>query len=169
MTTSEATMPPVTKDHYQTLGIKRGAAEKEIKSAFRNLARKNHPDTNQGDPAAEERFKDINEAYEVLSDAADRRLYDRYGDDWRAYRDAGFDGTEPQQPPRSNSRTGTYSTGGSAHFSQQFTDDDFGSLFGSMFNRGEGASATFQRRASKGQDIEQRVEVTFDEAFHGTQ
>ena len=79
-------MPPTTKDHYQTLGIKRTASAKEIKSAFRSLARKYHPDTNAGDVAAEDHFKEINEAYEVLSDPAERKLYDRYGDDWRAYR-----------------------------------------------------------------------------------
>ncbi len=164
-------MPPATKDHYQTLGIKRTASEKEIKSAFRSLARKYHPDTNQGDPTAEDRFKEINEAYEVLSDTSDRRIYDRYGDDWRAYRDAGFDGTEPEQPTRS-ARTGTYSSGGnsSTRFSQTYTDDDFGSLFGSFFGGSSGGTGTtFQRRPSKGQDIEQAVDVTFDEAFKGTE
>src|SRR3954447_11150418 len=97
-------MPPLTKDHYQTLGVKRNATAKELKSAFRSLARKHHPDANASDPAAEERFKEINEAYEVLSDETDRRLYDRYGDDWRSYRDAGYNGPEPQsssRPPQS--------------------------------------------------------------------
>ena len=84
------------KDHYQTLGVSRTATEKELKAAFRKLARKYHPDTNKDNPEAEEQFKQINEAYEVLSDEQDRKLYDRYGDEWRAYRDAGFTGDEPR-------------------------------------------------------------------------
>ncbi len=70
-------------DYYSTLGVDRGADQKEIRRAFRRLARKYHPDLNAGDPQAETRFKEINEAYEVLSDAEDRKKYDTYGDQWR--------------------------------------------------------------------------------------
>ena len=70
-------------DYYDTLGVARGASEKDIRSAFRKLARKHHPDVNDNDPASEEKFKEINEAYTVLSDADSRRKYDRYGDDWK--------------------------------------------------------------------------------------
>ena len=70
-------------DYYDTLGVPRGASEKEIRSAFRRLARKHHPDVNDNNPASEEKFKEINEAYTVLSDADSRRKYDRYGDDWK--------------------------------------------------------------------------------------
>ncbi len=70
-------------DYYATLGVARGATEKDIRSAFRKLARKHHPDVNDSDPASEEKFKEINEAYTVLSDAESRRKYDRYGDDWK--------------------------------------------------------------------------------------
>ena len=70
-------------DYYDTLGVKRGATEKDIRSAFRKLARKHHPDVNDNNPASEEKFKEINEAYTVLSDADSRRKYDRYGDDWK--------------------------------------------------------------------------------------
>ena len=69
-------------DYYKTLGVPRGASEKDIRGAFRKLARKHHPDVNDNDPASEEKFKEINEAYTVLSDADSRRKYDRYGDDW---------------------------------------------------------------------------------------
>ena len=69
--------------HYSTLGVKRGASEREIKEAYRRLARKLHPDVNPGDRRAEQRFKQVNQAYEVLRDAARRKDYDEFGDDWR--------------------------------------------------------------------------------------
>ncbi|GIT42846.1 MAG: molecular chaperone DnaJ [Chloroflexota bacterium] len=70
-------------NYYDTLGLSRSASEKDIRSAFRRLARKHHPDVNDNDPASEEKFKQINEAYTVLSDSDSRRKYDRYGDDWK--------------------------------------------------------------------------------------
>ncbi len=82
-------------DYYDTLGVARGASEKDIRSAFRKLARKHHPDVNDNDPASEEKFKEINEAYTVLSDADSRRKYDRYGDDWKRsgdFEQSGFGG-----------------------------------------------------------------------------
>jgi curved DNA-binding protein len=82
-------------DYYNTLGVARGASEKDIRSAFRKLARKHHPDVNDSDPASEEKFKEINEAYTVLSDADSRRKYDRYGDDWKRsgdFEQSGFGG-----------------------------------------------------------------------------
>src|SRR3989304_6773176 len=72
----------MARDYYETLGLKRNASQKEIKQAFRRLARKHHPDVNPGDKAAEERFKEINRAHEVLSDADKRGKYDRYGEQW---------------------------------------------------------------------------------------
>src|SRR5207247_8712704 len=70
------------KDYYSTLGVAKTASEKEIKSAYRKLARKHHPDVNPGDKGAEQRFKDINRAYEVLSDSKKRAKSDRYGENW---------------------------------------------------------------------------------------
>ena len=78
-------MPTAFKDYYTTLGVPRTATDKEIRSAFRKLARKHHPDVNQGDGAAEERFKEINEANEVLSDPEKRRKYDELGPRWQEY------------------------------------------------------------------------------------
>src|SRR5207253_5435310 len=80
------------KDYYSTLGVPKTASEKEIKQAFRKLARKHHPDVNPGDKAAESRFKEINEAYEVLGDPAKRKKYDELGANWRAYEQAGAGG-----------------------------------------------------------------------------
>src|ERR1700704_1909839 len=72
------------KDYYEVLGIKRGASDDEIKKAYRKLVRKFHPDLNPGDETAEEQFKQLQEAYDVLSEAENRRLYDQYGENWRA-------------------------------------------------------------------------------------
>src|SRR5215212_585571 len=77
------------KDYYSTLGVAKTATQKEIKQTFRKLARKHHPDVNPGDKAAETRFKEINEAYEVLGDADKRKKYDELGANWRAYEQAG--------------------------------------------------------------------------------
>ncbi len=173
-------MPKVDfKDYYDTLGISRGASESEIKAAFRKQARKHHPDVNPGDANAEERFKDVNEAYEVLSDADKRKLYDRYGEEWQRYKEAGYTGDEPQNAGRRTTSEdfGTWFTGNSGGFSNA----DFGSsggdhsdffetLFGN-FGGGRRGTETFTRstpRPRRGQDIDAEVEVTFDEAFRGT-
>src|SRR5574339_594635 len=80
------------KDYYSTLGVAKTATEKEIKQAFRKLARKHHPDVNPGDKSAEAKFKELNEAYEVLGDPGKRRKYDELGANWRMYEQAGAGG-----------------------------------------------------------------------------
>lgn len=172
-------MPKVDfKDYYQTLGIERTANESEIKAAFRKQARKHHPDVNPGDTGAEERFKDVNEAYEVLSDADKRKLYDRYGEEWQRYKEAGYTGDEPQNAGRRSTSDdfGTWFTGNSGGF----TTNDFGAggdhsdffetLFGNFGGgrRSSGASTRATPRPRRGQDIDAEVEVSFDEAFKGT-
>src|SRR5689334_21121525 len=80
------------KDYYSTLGVTKTSSEKEIKQAYRKLARKLHPDVNPGDKAAESKFKEINEAYEVLGDPEKRKKYDELGANWRMYEQAGAQG-----------------------------------------------------------------------------
>src|SRR5919202_6195971 len=83
-----------TRDYYEVLGLSSGATEEQVKAAYRKLARKFHPDLNPGDKAAEERFKELQEAYDVLSDPEKRKLYDQYGENWRVVQQGGG-----QSPP----------------------------------------------------------------------
>lgn len=147
------------KDYYKTLGVKKDASEKEIKQAFRKLAKKHHPDANPDDPNAESRFKEINEAYEVLSDTDKRAQYDRFGSVG-----PGFAGG-PQGGYYANVDVGESGFG-----------DIFESLFGSFGRggrqRGETQSGGFSGFGGsvrmKGEDIEQPVTVSLREAYTGT-
>ncbi|WP_298816586.1 J domain-containing protein [Chloroflexus sp.] len=132
------------KDYYQVLGVSRSASADEIKQAYRRLARKYHPDINRGDPQAEARFKEINEAYQVLSDQEQRAKYDRFGSDFRRYEQAGF--------------------GGFDYGSQVDFADLFETLFGTRHATGGGFNVSLD-----GQDVEQAVELTLEEAYNGTQ
>ena len=140
------------KDFYSTLGVSKGAAQKEIRQAYRRLARQYHPDVNPGDKSAEARFKEINAAYEVLSDADKRKKYDKYGDQWEH-----ADKIEEMQR-QAGARGVRFSTGGAS-----FDFGDLGGL-GSVFDSFLGRR---QRGPRKGENFEQRIEVTLEEAFHG--
>jgi molecular chaperone DnaJ len=151
------------KDYYTILGVKKDASAAEIKKAYRKLARQYHPDVNPGDSSAEAKFKEINEAYEVLSDKEDRKKYDKYGDQWKyadQFEKAGG------QPGQQNAYRDFGSGGGQAF---HFEGDDLSSIFGDLF--GGGRSGGFSRRARprRGRDIEHPVEVTLEEAYNGTQ
>lgn len=146
------------QDYYGTLGVKRDASEKDIKSAFRRLARRFHPDINPGNEAAEKRFKEINEAHEVLGDPDSRRKYDKYGDNW-----VHADRIEEMQGS-GGFRSGPGMGGGFGHGSGGI-GDIFGQFFGA--DRGDGM---FRGRAQRPpQPRELSVEITLKEAFQGTQ
>ncbi|MCD8154606.1 MAG: DnaJ domain-containing protein [Clostridiales bacterium] len=173
------------KDYYKILGINREADESTIKKAYRKLAKKYHPDTNAGDPAAEEKFKEITEAYTILSDPEKKKLYDRFGS-------AAFDGSAG-----SSGSSGAYTGGNTNYREYHFTGNDMGDifedLFGDMFgNRRSGntrrqsysytdsgawgnssgytgAYGSFYdgSRRQKGADVRYEIQVSFDEAAFG--
>ncbi len=149
------------KDYYKILGIKRGAGAQEIKRAYRRLARKHHPDVNPGDKSAEAKFKELNEAHEVLSDKEKRQKYDQYGDQWQQADQFAKAGAGRQQAPFRD-----FSQGGAQSF--RFEGGDLGSLFGNLFSGFGGSTSRRQTRPKRGQDMEYPVEVTLEEAYHGT-
>ncbi len=172
------------KDYYKILGVNRDADDKTIKKAYRKLARQYHPDVNPDNKQAEEKFKDINEAYEVLSDPAKRTKYDQLGADWSHWQQMGgspgdFDWQQWASPGRG---------GGGMRYT---TTEDLGDLFGGggifsdFFSQIFGAAgrgsasggaagprprvrtSPYQARSLRGQDIQQEVEITLEEAYRG--
>jgi len=154
------------KDYYEVLGVPKDADEKAIKAAFRRLARKYHPDVNPNKAEAERKFKEINEAYEVLSDKEKRAKYDQFGADWQRAQQAGQAGDFDWSRYQAGQRQGGYT---------RYTAEDLQDLFGEgapfsdfftyMFGAGGGRA---QPRAARGRDIEQPVTVCLAEAFKGT-
>jgi curved DNA-binding protein len=178
------------KDYYSILGVPKTATAKEIKASYRKLARKHHPDVNPGDKSAEGKIKDLNEAYEVLSDADKRKKYDELGANWRAYEQQGAgagpghaQGFDPSQGGGWNVNFGGGSAGTRAH---TMTEDEMRDMFGGgaspfsdFFNtffsggqpadepRGRGRTARGGRTARAGRDVEQEMDLGLEEAFHG--
>ena len=152
------------KDYYRILGVEKGADQKTIKSAYRKLARKYHPDVAKG---KEEQFKEVTEAYEVLSDPEKRQRYDTLGPDWQRY------ATGPTGAPGGGGFT--YTTGGDAGDFSDF----FRTIFGDIGGRGAGGGGSVHgvnledllrgsgRRRARGGDVQTTVEITLDEAYHG--
>ena len=138
------------RDYYEVLGVQKGATDQEIKKAYRKLAKANHPDLNPGDKAAEARFKEINEAYEVLSDSTKRSRYDQFG----------FAGVDP-----------SYGGGGSGFgggFSGDFDFGDLGDIFGSFFGGGFGGGSARNRNGpQRGESLRMGLTITFEEAAFG--
>lgn len=173
------------RDYYQTLGVPRAATAAEIKKAFRKLARENHPDKKPGDKVAEQRFKDVNEANEVLSDPDKRKKYDRFGKDWEAYERAakanpgGGRSAGPQGDPFGpGGPFASYAGSGGQNVHYEFRSsgdggagfsDFFETLFGSE-SRARGSARGSMRGASANAPLapaEAIADITLEEAFHG--
>jgi curved DNA-binding protein len=163
------------KDYYKILGVSKNVSQDEIKKAFRKLARKYHPDANPNNPEAEEKFKGIGEAYEVLGDPQKRSKYDQLGANWKQYSRAGAGW------PGGGGKTYTYDFGG-----RGFSFDDLGSGFSDFFEMffGRGADERFsgfgrsdssqygrstRTNIQKGQDMQSELSITLREAYTGTQ
>ncbi|MDF1519224.1 MAG: J domain-containing protein [Brevefilum sp.] len=167
------------RDYYQILGVKKDASQDEIKKAYRKLARKYHPDVNPDDPGAEEKFKDINEAYQVLSDEEKRSKYDRFGSQWKQYQQTGgrAEDFDWSQWANQGAPGGGYRTVSQEEFEQMFGgglggfSDFFTTLFGGMPGARSSQRTARGTRASsmqRGQDIEHSVQISLEEAFNGT-
>src|SRR6266496_393971 len=161
------------RDYYETLGVPQTASEDEIRTAFRKLARKHHPDVAKDKKAAEEKFKEINEAYEVLSDAEKRKKYDQLGAGWN--QPGGFQpppGWEAQQPGRGFHQW-QWGGGENGGVEFEFGGTGFSDFFEAFFGGGRGRSAFggFGQRgtmAERGSDVEADIMVTLEEALHGS-
>jgi DnaJ-class molecular chaperone len=177
------------KDYYATLGLTKSASDKEIKQAFRKLARKYHPDVNPGDKAAETRFKEINEANEVLGDPEKRKKYDELGANWRMYEQAQQQGGGPGGSPFGGFNVhfggggpgGGYRTMTPEEMEQLFGDQNpFSDFFTTFFGgggfageetgrrQGGGSRAAGRSRHRQGRDVEHEIELTLEDAFHGS-
>jgi DnaJ-class molecular chaperone len=168
------------KDYYATLGVTKASTEKEIKQAFRKLARTHHPDVNPGDKQAEVRYKDINEAYEVLGDPAKRKKYDELGANWRAYEQAAAQGGPNPFAGQWHADFGGASPGGGFRtMTQEEMEEAFGDShpFSDFFTQffGGGAvpgsdkrNARSRTRHRRGQDVEHEVDLTLEDSYHGT-
>ncbi len=161
------------KDYYKLLGVSKTATKDEISKAFKKLARKYHPDLNQGDKQAESKFKDINEAYEVLKDEEKRKLYDTLGPDWQ--------NTQHFQNQDGGGFSGNPFGGGgfSGSFNgQSFNASGFSDFFETLFGGGRAAGgmgggfgadpfASYTQRARTGRDIDVTIQLTLEDAYHG--
>jgi curved DNA-binding protein len=140
------------KDYYRILGVSKTATQAEIKKAFRKLAVKFHPDKNQGDKKAEEKFKEANEANEVLSNPEKRKQYDELGANWNNYQQTGSQGAN---------KSGSQQRRGASQFYSQ--EGDFADFFEQFFNQGRN-----QQAAYKGQDLQAEMSLSLEEAYFGT-
>ncbi len=160
------------KDYYRILGVNRDADGKEIKKAYRKLARQHHPDVNPGDKKAEERFKEINEAYEVLSDPEKRARYDQLGSQYQQWQRTGGQGNIPWEDllrqagfgPMGGVEYREYPGGAGVGGFSDFFEMMFGGLGGTTSRRGE---PRVRQAPRNGRDIDFEVTITLEEAFHG--
>jgi curved DNA-binding protein len=165
------------KDYYQTLGLSKTATDKEIKSTYRKLARKHHPDVNPGDKAAESRFKEINEAYEVLGDPEKRKKYDELGANWRMYEQGGTPGGEGFDhggwSVNMGGGPGGFRTMSEDEMREMFgTENPFSDFFNTFFGGAQPGDARRSRgggrgRSRKGRDLEHELTLLLEDADQG--
>lgn len=169
------------KDYYKILGVSKNASQEEIKKAYRKLARKYHPDANPGDEKAEEQFKAISEAYEVLGDEEKRKQYDQLGANWQQYQRAGSSGDQGSDFEDFMRQQGFGGGGGQRSYTYTGDFDDlfgggFSDFFESFFGGGgfSNRSSAFagqreQQRQSRGQDLRANMEVDMATAYDGAE
>jgi curved DNA-binding protein len=154
------------KDYYKILGVDKNATKDDIKKVFRRLAKKYHPDKNPGDKASEEKFKEVTEANEVLSDPEKRKKYDQLGSNWKQYQNAGAESSSRYRNYQSGNQ------GGGAAFSGNI-DELFGNVggFSDFFESffGGRTNDTRQSRPRRGKDYEASLSISLEEAHHGTE
>lgn len=167
------------KDYYKILGVEKSASTEDISKAYKKLARKHHPDLNQGDKKSEERFKEINEAHEVLKDPEKRRMYDQLGPGWQHgqnfQRPPGFENMHFDFSGMGGGASGfsdffeTLFGGGRGFSSSGFSGASFGGQgFGGNQNFGGGQGfGGFAQQPRKGRDVEAKLALSLEEAFHG--
>src|SRR5688572_7735441 len=153
-------MATKAKDYYKTLGVGEKASQAEIKKSYRKLAKQYHPDANQGDPKAADRFKEIGEAYGVLSDPEKRKQYDQM----RRLGAFGFGGAGTTRPSGTGADAGQ---GGSFSFEDLRDLGGLGDLFSSIFDRGRREGQTRKGGSQKGENVEYVVEIPFETAVAG--
>ncbi|MBI2416765.1 MAG: J domain-containing protein [Ignavibacteriales bacterium] len=158
----------VYKDYYKDLGIVKNATPDEIKKAYRKLAKKYHPDNNSGDKTAEERFKVISEANEVLSDPEKRKKYDQFGADWKKYEEAGAQPGGFDWSKYANSRDSHARRQGGRAQQPGFDEDSFSDLFETLFGQRSGQRRAKRSVAIKGEDMQTETTLSLEEAFQGT-
>jgi curved DNA-binding protein len=158
----------IYKDYYKELGVGQSATPGEIKSAYRALAFKYHPDHTKGDKAAEERFKAINEANEVLSDPMKRKKYDRFGADWKHYENTGAQPGGFDWSKYASGRGGQTRRTDTHEPDATFTDGDVDDLFEMLFGQRSGQRRGRGSVAIKGEDLAAETTLSLEEAYHGT-
>lgn len=156
------------KDYYKVLGVERSATQDQIKKAYRKLAVKYHPDKNPGDKAAEEKFKEISEAYQVLGNEESRKKYDELGANWKQYENMGYGG-QGFQGFDGQGFEGFGNSGFSDFFDMFFGGHGGGGFDFGNINFGGGGRGRTRTRAMKGQDLTASIDMTLREAYFGSQ
>lgn len=157
------------KDYYKILGVNKNASSDEIKKAFRKLAMKYHPDKTKGDKQSEQKFKEINEAYEVLSDPEKRKKYDQLGESWTQYQNYGGAGSDFDWSRFASNSNGQRTYNFTNNFEDIFSGSGYSDFFDFIFGSGSGRERRKQKRVFKESDYTSEIKITLDEAYKGTE